>query len=463
MPYKVLNSVRQVVTGTSGNMALGAATGSKYKTAQAAGLDDGDVTYMRIQNPTIDSEWECVKVTRSGSSVVRAVDSKYENSLGTSSLINFTAGDKIMTSTLIADQAVTVDDQGNVNLPGNLSVAGSVDSNTASFATAVQEAWNNDVTLNWLGGDVTLAAPILLQATAGKFGFGLRLNGITVTCDFNDATKYAITMEVPVVSGNVLQNINVRNFTIQDARFVGNTPFGGALEFRCLSNGSWINSFLLHNIICEHPSDYGFWWNGSIFECVGDLLKCTGGLGGLRITRADNALNGDFGLPSAMELHSPNFRDGSEHGVKMECRVAFTEPFDLTIRSGYIVTMGGIAVDAPAGITMVDGLGIEFMNGGYGLSIGYRGGIVKGGTRGANPVAGSTEGPPAVGMRYLVLWWAATGALVLEDTHYENEGAGTNMERARFDGTGTVYLNRSGDGSDCDNSGCTVLKATYAP
>lgn len=60
-------------------------------------------------------------------------------------------------------------------------------------------------------------------------------------------------------------------------------------------------------------------------------------------------------------------------------------------------------------------------------------------------------------MRYLVDWWGATGELVLEDTRYENEGSGTNMELARVSGSGTVFLNRAGDGSDIDNTGCTIL------
>ncbi len=461
MAHKKFNSVRQTATGgaAGGALTLGAATGSKYKTLQAAGLAEGDSCYARVQNDSIDGEWENVLLTRSGGTVTRTVDSKYSNASGTTTLVDFTAGNKTISSALLADQAITADNNGDVLIPRDL-VLGRNLTMAETFANAVQDAWDNDYTLNWLGGDVTIVAPIVLQAVTSKFGFGIRGNGAGINCDFNDATKYAITIEVPIVAGEVLQTIVVRNFTLQDMTFGGTTPFAGAIELRCLSNGSWINSFLMNNIVCETHSGWAYKWNGSVFECRAVSLKSTGGIGGLQIIRADNAGNGDYGLPSAMELDQPNFRDGSGSGVSLE-GPAFTEPFDLSIRGGYIVTMGGNAVEAPSGITLVDGLGIEFMNGGYGLTIGYRGGVVKGGTRGANPVAGAAEGGP--GMRYLVLWWGGSGQLVLEDVHYENEGSGTNMELAKIDGgSGNCYLNRAGTGSDIDTtSSGDILIADY--
>lgn len=325
-----------------------------------------------------------------------------------------------------------------------------------TFTEALNAAWAGDYVLNWTGGNVTLSAPVLLQAFANKYHFGIRGNGATLTCSFADATKAAITMEVPIVTGSVLQNISVRNWQITDLSFVGTSAFAGAIEVRCLTNGSWFYSFLMSNIQCETHSDFAFKWKGSVFECAGDDLKSTGGNGGFWAERADNG-NGDFGLPSAMALNRPNFRDGLTTGVELVCLATSygtTEPFDLTIKGGYIVGMGRWGMSAPSGITLVENVGFESIQGGYGIMLGYRGGVIKSGTRGANPVPNATE---ELGMRYLVRWWGATGKLVLEDIGYENEGSGSGMTLAKTGGSGTVYLNRIGDETVVDNDGCTIV------
>jgi hypothetical protein len=315
------------------------------------------------------------------------------------------------------------------------------------FATAVADAWENDRVLNWLGGNVTLTEPIVLQATTHRLNFGIRGNGAKITCAFSDATKSAITVEVPVVGGAVLQGINVRNFSISNLNFRGTSPFRGGIELRCYSNGSWINSFVLSDLTCENHSEYAYRFTGSVFEWTGERLKSTGGVGGARIeARGLNGTSGegDAGLPSAMKLIDPNFRDGSGTGIVLTNPTAFQEPFDLTVIGGYIVGNGGYGIDAPAGFTMVDNVGFESNNGGAAIVAGYRGGIVKGYTRMANSIAGATMNVPRAGMAYLVYWWGASGKLILEDCYATNEGSGTGPAKiARVDG-GTVYLNRSG-------------------
>jgi len=355
-------------------------------------------------------------------------------------------------------QIVTIDADGNTRVPGDLVVSGSITGGIASFEDAVQDAWDNDRALNWTNGNVTLTSPIVLQATESKFGFGIRGNGARIFCDFDDENEYAITMEVPIVTGDVLQGIAVRNWEIADLKFQGVSAFAGALQVRCLSNGSWFYSFLLRDLSCDAHSGYAYWWNGSVFECIGERCKSSGGMGGFKIERAGKTgldTDPDMGLPSAMQLLSPNFRDGSEHGIFLYCVQAFTEPFDLSITGGYIVTMGGNGVVAPAGMTMIDNLGIEFMNGGAGCHIGYRGCLIKGETRGANAVASAAEDGP--GLKYLVFWWAASGRLLLEDLSWSDEGSGSGMELAKVSGSGTVYMNRVGPESNVDNSGCTIV------
>lgn len=125
MAHRKLDSVRQIATGTgTGALALGAALGGKYKTAQNAGLADGDTAYMRIQHSTIDAEWECVRVTRSGTNITRNFDSKSVSATG--ALISFTAGDKYISAAVLSKAVVTEDLNGNVSITNDLTVGGSI-------------------------------------------------------------------------------------------------------------------------------------------------------------------------------------------------------------------------------------------------------------------------------------------------------------------------------------------------
>jgi hypothetical protein len=316
----------------------------------------------------------------------------------------------------------------------------------ANFVTAVTNAWVGDYVLNWTGGDVTLTSPILLQTTSNKLSFGLRGNGAKITSDFNDSTKPAITIAIETTAGVPQTGIQVRNFEIVDFNFRGNTTYKAALELRCRTSSSNIYSFHLADLTCEGHSDYAYRGVGSVFECVWDRLKSTGGLGGIWLEVADYNNNTDWGLPSAVEINEPNIRDGSANGIMLTCRTQYNEPSDVTVRGGYIVTMGGIGIYAPAGITSVDGTGFENNQGGYCIHVGYRGGLIRGKARGANPVPNAAVNGP--GLAYLVYSFLASGKLILEDCQMVNENAGTGPAKICYLGgssTGTVYLNRSGD------------------
>lgn len=347
---------------------------------------------------------------------------------------------------------------------------------SAFFAGCVAAAFAADTVLDWRGGDVTLAAPIELEATTWKFGFGLRMNGAKVVCDFNDATKYAITVRIAVVSGAVVQAIGIRNLQITDCAFSGPTTFAGALKLECLSNGSGIYSWMIQNVSCENHAARAYALVGSVFE--GWLINCrsTGGVGALDVIQRGlidghieagsdangwnpNANNpavadGDKGLPSALYVIQPNFRDGSGDSIDLSGSVLGQEPFDLTIQGGYIVSNGGRAVIALSGIKLVDGTGVEAnRDSECAFLIGYRGGRFR------NVTGANNQERTAY---YLVRAAMSGGKLVLEDCHIENEGEGTGAALAKAEGAGTVYSSRN-EGETITSTGPTVLTAQYAP
>lgn len=122
MAYRVLNGVSQYATGTSNNpLTLGLVASAIYQTMAAAGIANGDTTHVRIQHEEIEDEWEVVLVTfTSPSTITRTFDSKSVSPTG--DLTDFSAGNKIVSSVIIAGQVVTYDANDDVALRGAMSV-----------------------------------------------------------------------------------------------------------------------------------------------------------------------------------------------------------------------------------------------------------------------------------------------------------------------------------------------------
>lgn len=340
----------------------------------------------------------------------------------------------------------------------------------AEFQAAIEAAWAADKVLNWQSGDVTITSPIILEVTdTSKFGFGIRLNGARVTCNFANAAAWALTIRMHHnEDGSIVQDQSLRAFQLIEGAFVGSSAYAGALKLECLTNGSWIYSFLIRDINVSGHSEHAFAFVGSVFEFVLDRLTTANGKGALFIEMRGTGVNGttDMGLPSAMYCYSPNFRDFDDDAILMTSPQAYSEPFDLTVVDGYIVTGQGLGINAPAGITRVEGTGFENLGqtagkGGSAIYLGFRGGMVKG-CRGANPVANSSV-ETQLGMAYLVNADLANNNLVVEDSGAEAEGGGSQPKVARAAGSGgTIYLNRVGSTSSAlDNpNNQTVVNTT---
>lgn len=351
------------------------------------------------------------------------------------------------------------------------------------FETELRAAFAANRFLNWLGGDITLTAPIVLEAVTNKSAFGVNFNGVKVIANFNNAAEYAISVVVPIITEadgtrHAKYGIVWRGLRFMNASFRGLSPYAGAIRKECLTNQSWIYSWVIRDINVEGHTDAAFLDKGSVFE--GWYFSCatTGGKGahkfmthgivdgvietpgygnnwdanGNNPARFDN----DKGLPSALYIIDPNYRDCTGHAIEMAASVAAQEPFDLTVVRGYLVTVGGMGIKAPAGFKLVDGTGLEFTRGGYAIWFGYRGGKLRNVT-GANPVANASVSPPN-GMKYLVGTYLAGGRLVIEDCRVENEGTGSGARLASIGGAGSVVL-RGNKAADLDGVGPVVVES----
>jgi hypothetical protein len=331
----------------------------------------------------------------------------------------------------------------------------------SEFIDAVTEAWRRNKPLNWFGGDVMLKQPILLIASENKTNFHLNMNEANVFCDFNDRTKYAITLRI---TGS---NLNIREFGIEEIKFRRVTPYAGGILLECNRNDSWIYSFDINSIACGGHEEHAIWLRGSVFECDLEYLRSTSGKGLFRAT-VDGSLDpkGQKGLPSAMVGRNWRPRDFTGDAVLLDAATRYQEPFDLRLTEGYFVTgLGdGMGIMAPSGINTVEGVGFENLQGGAAMYLGYRGGRVircEATNSHANARLGTynSEGgwqEPPIGVAYLAQVQLAN-SVTLDGCKLEEHSGGTGLRLAKVQdlGGGSILLNPSRsdfDGNDIDTN-----------
>jgi hypothetical protein len=130
MAHRKYDGIQQLATGTgSGALTLGAATSALYRRLQDAGIGNGDTIYLRVAHETILAEWEDCLWTYNAGGITPTFDSK--SSSATGSLISFSAGNKIVSGSILSAAVVTENTDGDVTvtrhltLGGNLTVANS--------------------------------------------------------------------------------------------------------------------------------------------------------------------------------------------------------------------------------------------------------------------------------------------------------------------------------------------------
>lgn len=100
--YKLLDGVQQFATGTgTGPLTLAGPTSPSFRTLSGGGLAVGDSTRLRIEHATDLGQWEVVRVTLNGNGTIsRTLDQLSLSATG--ALIDFAAGDKVVSSVVVA-------------------------------------------------------------------------------------------------------------------------------------------------------------------------------------------------------------------------------------------------------------------------------------------------------------------------------------------------------------------------
>lgn len=194
MAHRKLDGVQQIATGTgTGALTLLGATSGLYRTMQDAGMTDDDTGYFRIQHETLPLEWEIVRVVYSSGAITRSFDTASKSATG--SLINFSAGNKIVSLVelavpqcppirMIASGTTTAMSALDYELCIRKSVgaahavtlpADPVFGQTVLVSDGKGDAGTNNITVSPASGTINGAASILIRAGYGSAKF--RFNG----------------------------------------------------------------------------------------------------------------------------------------------------------------------------------------------------------------------------------------------------------------------------------------------
>lgn len=279
------------------------------------------------------------------------------------------------------------------------------------FESALRAAISAGQELNWMNGNVRITAPIVIEFTAWQNGGGLNMNGAKLICDFNDATKYALTFLIQ----SSTHSVGWQGGTIRNIFFDCSSPACGAIKYQCRTNQSWIYAFRHQNLNLNNFSGAGLFYEGSVFEFFCDDIN---GQNNLNLFRFRNAgpiegagadTDTDVGIVSAVYLRGGTWRDSHATALYTDATVTFREPRDFTVRDVYCVNNNGNGMTFSAGFTLIDGCGFE-NNVGSGIYFQNEGCTFR--------CRGASHGP----MPYLISGYAV-GELMCYSSRVEGEGS----------------------------------------
>lgn len=242
-----------------------------------------------------------------------------------------------------------------------LPQGGGATSQTA-FETALRAAIDGNRNLNWLNGDVTLTAPIVITIASNKDSIGLNMNGARILCDFNDPTAFGLSYVIDPPPAP--QTIVCKGPDISDVTFIAISPAAGGVRLECRTNQSWIFGFIFNNVHTIGFVRAGIFCHGSVFEAQFNNCVPTGSGHGYEFRNCGPELDDpdytdtDVGIISAIWIRGGTMRDGSDHPVLATSSQPFREPRDFTVRDCYVVGNNG-SLCFPAGFTEISGCGFE--------------------------------------------------------------------------------------------------------
>jgi cytoskeletal protein CcmA (bactofilin family) len=245
MALTIADRVRETTTTTgTGTITLGGAVGN-FETF-TANLSDGDTTYYAIVDANnSDFEVGLGTFTASGTTLARTTVIASSNS---NSAVNLSSGSKDVFITLPASKMVFQDANGNVTIPGDLTVSGddiTMGTNTSGNLLIADGTNFNSIAVGSLSEISTVASDDVFLAVDTSGGGLKKITRSTIVSGL--ATSGAISNVVedttPQLGGNL--DTNSHSILLDDAHFIGDENGNEQIIFQTTSSA--VNQFDVTN------------------------------------------------------------------------------------------------------------------------------------------------------------------------------------------------------------------------
>lgn len=214
------------------------------------------------------------------------------------------------------------------------------------FGTALQNAMNAGVFLDWPFGDVTLAAPLSITSGGNfKTGVGFDMHGARIICGFTNTAADMITILSPTPTSSFAA---INGMSIRNTLFEGNFNCGNGLVLRASNGGAIFQSNLTNcffqDFVLSGCKMYGDGSGGGVFEI--DVMNCyvTNNRIGIELRS-----NGSGAGISSIKFIGGDYRQCTNAGIATTSDIAFTEPTGIHFTAMDFIGNQGAAAYLAAG------------------------------------------------------------------------------------------------------------------
>lgn len=193
-------------------------------------------------------------------------------------------------------------------------------------------------------GSYSIDTPLTLAFAKSCRGSGVDLRGVEL--------KSALTVSEPLLTISVAANVFVRDFYHIGGCYTGGASETHNLAVICTNTDGMLYNAVFRDISSENANKDGLYAVGYLFET--SLLNFNSSSNKGNGATLGNPASGTPGIMSTMHWRDGSLRLNGGYGTQL-----IGEFYDLRRRDTYHVQNGLAAINAPNGISLLDGCGFE--------------------------------------------------------------------------------------------------------
>lgn len=227
---------------------------------------------------------------------------------------------------------------------------------TPNLQTFLQNAANAGTFADWIWGDITVPAPIVVTVNDNRNDIGCDFHGAAIRHSISDVTKDVITWIVPNTAtvGAQIAGLEIRNVTIWADN--GTAQLNNCLTVSCPSHNNGIYGIRVMNVSTHTAKNSGLFFYGAVFEAdiIGHFSRNCNFAG----VELRNPPQGAGGVISSVNLFGGDLRINT-YGLALTADIGFQEPSGCYVYSTNFIANNSAGIVATSGIQSVTGSHFE--------------------------------------------------------------------------------------------------------